>query len=752
MGPFRFRQRVNLPDCARRLRLASDTPSLALDGLVAGVDNVRHDVFLTPQFTGVASAVLMRLLARFANVEDIIAEPKYVKPSGVRPEPPPKQPDASDFKSALAALHLAAIERAKNEGNPSLDLLARLAVLKFLRSETQVQFNNLLERCRARLKFLENQRKQNLPKTFETRERTGALQTSKRAILRKVTQELLQTYRDLEKDSLGRLRRSLLGEDNPAYEILISRFAFGDDVRDEVLNAENYVMLGNFERDPDRFGPVRGLVMQLFDNLGIEPDDSLLNAPGNAEELTGSSAEDSEERAQARRAILEAWTAMMEASEIMQPVLAAYHVVPLIAEYSPPMHPQQLKNALISKEERKRVEALIEQHPRLSPENLQFAADKVSRCRGAERAHFAARFLRDLFRYHRDVRRLEALNGALDMVNLVGAENVRELSSINRTLYEFLLGDEQPAQGESILYHVIVKADIRGSTTLVTELSNRGLNPASYFSLNFFDPVNKLLPKYDAQKLFIEGDALILALFAREGDVPTAVGRACALAREIIDIVGAHNQKSNKGELPDLELGIGISCQEGAPMYLLDGETKIMISRALNHADRLASCSRSARKFFEHIESLFNVYCFYGLPNRTEIAQSGTGNPPQPAECQAEGIPEEAFLRYNVAGAQLEEEAFEHLSCELSLELHELELPALWDEKPVRLHCGVVPLGSGVFQRLIVRESRVPRVDPASLELSAWTEKKYFEVCTSAEIYDYIEARSRVFAVAAGGE
>ena len=40
----------------------------------------------------------------------------------------------------------------------------------------------------------------------------------------------------------------------------------------------------------------------------------------------------------------------------------------------------------------------------------------------------------------------------------------------------------------------------------------RELNPASYFSLNFYDPVNKLLAKYGATKVFLEGDAIILAL------------------------------------------------------------------------------------------------------------------------------------------------------------------------------------------------------------------------------------------------
>ena len=68
------------------------------------------------------------------------------------------------------------------------------------------------------------------------------------------------------------------------------------------------------------------------------------------------------------------------------------------------------------------------------------------------------------------------------------------------------------------------------------------MNPASYFSLNFYDPVNKLLAKYGATKVFLEGDAIILTILEREGEPGLAVGRASVLAREIIEIVRGYNQ------------------------------------------------------------------------------------------------------------------------------------------------------------------------------------------------------------------
>ena len=121
------------------------------------------------------------------------------------------------------------------------------------------------------------------------------------------------------------------------------------------------------------------------------------------------------------------------------------------------------------------------------------------------------------------------------------------------------------------------------------------MNPASYFSLNFYDPVNKLLAKYRATKVFVEGDAIILALLEPEGDSGLTVSRACVLAREMMEIVGGYNHLLQRSGLPALELGIGISYQNSAPTYLLDGEHRIMISDALNESDRLSSCDKRMR-------------------------------------------------------------------------------------------------------------------------------------------------------------
>ena len=230
----------------------------------------------------------------------------------------------------------------------------------------------------------------------------------------------------------------------------------------------------------------------------------------------------------------------------------------------------------------------------------------------------------------------------------------------------------------------------------------KGLNPASYFSLNFYDPVNKLLGKYGAQKVFLEGDAIILAILEREGEPGLAVSRACVLAREIIEIVRGYNELMQRSGMPELELGIGITLQESAPLYLMDGERQIMISEALNESDRLSSCNKRARKVLESQAGPFHVYVF----------QAAETEPGANSRDQATN-PEDSVLSYNLGGIRMNEAAFRKLEQEISLEPLTMKLTAstLSDKGEWHLSIGTVPVDRDIFRKIVVRESRMPQIN-----------------------------------------
>ncbi len=733
---FSFLQRGSLPEHARQLALTSEWPALALEGLVTGIDNVRHDVFLSPKFVEVARQYIFKLIAKHGNVEELAAEER---PLGrMRPQAP-RQSDAAEFKRQLTELHVISLNRAKAENNVSLDLLFRLAILKFQRAELINQYSQVLDRCRARLKLYEGPRQSGNNRTLEARERLAGFQINKKTVLRRAGQDLFVVLREAEKESLGRTRRSLFGDTAAAtYELFLNRLIFIEDGQDNLLNAEHYVMLGTYDRDRDRFQTMREIAAQFLKSLELVPDmddplvDGILNVPENAHELMagGTPDDDSTPRSKAQKALLNAWVELLERENVMANVIASYEAVPLLPQYSPPINPQQLKNALISREERKRVESLLEEHGKLSPAGLHAAVKKVEGCRPAERAKLAARFFGDLSRYHRDLRRMETVMAAMENVNVLAAERFRELSAVNNTLYEFLLGEEQKPTEEKVIHHVVLKADIRESTTLTRTLLEKGLNPASYFSLNFYDPINKLLPKYEAKKVFIEGDALILALFENDGEPALGVAQTCVLAKEIIQVVTAYNERSHEAGLPSLELGIGISYQDSAPMYLMDGSKKIMISKALNESDRLSSCSKGMRRLLEDRELLFNVFSF------KTVEDEDTG-----------GNPDEFLLRYNIGGIHINAAAFQKLRSEISLQAFDVQVPMIWNKTAVRVYAGMVPLSQGSFHQIVVREGRIAHVDARDFSLKQITDSYYYEVCTHPKIYKAIESVMNMEAV-----
>src|SRR2546423_11724905 len=219
--------------------LAASTPSVSLEGLSVGVDNLRHDVILSPRFAEATKAQIARLIARHGELEGLfLAEspqisqvPNWLQKQGGRRAPP--KADPAEWKSLLAELHLAALNRVKKEGNNALDLLARLAIVKYLHTEMGQQFNQVVERCRVMLKSYEGIRH---GAELQYRERLAAFQVRKKIILRKTGQDLFETLREVEKSTLARTRRSLFGSgeggsgaEPTAYVLFVNRLMFSED-------------------------------------------------------------------------------------------------------------------------------------------------------------------------------------------------------------------------------------------------------------------------------------------------------------------------------------------------------------------------------------------------------------------------------------------------------------------------------------------------------------------------------------------
>jgi len=172
--------------------LKSYNVSLPMGTLAIGVDNIHHDVFLSPKFVQAARDYLLDLIRQHIN-------------SAQSPGMEPRQsrgPDSVAFRKLLSELLQSSLTQAKYHKNIEIDLLFRLSLLKFLTSELSNQFANIIlegkEWVRQRGEHFERSQQAHVIKA-----RLSELQASRRAVVRKVGQQVAQILVDVEEHDIA---------------------------------------------------------------------------------------------------------------------------------------------------------------------------------------------------------------------------------------------------------------------------------------------------------------------------------------------------------------------------------------------------------------------------------------------------------------------------------------------------------------------------------------------------------------------
>ena len=187
---------------ANRNTLKTYNVTLPMGSLAIGVDNIRHDVFLSPKFVQVARDYLFDLIRQNASNSFL---------SGIEFRSS-KPVDSSAFRKLLADLLRNSLTTAKHHKNIEIDLLFRLAILKFLTTELQNQFANVIldgkEYIRKRGEYFERSQQAHVIKA-----RLTEMQSARRDVLRLIGQTVAQILIDIEENVVAKARRALFGED-----------------------------------------------------------------------------------------------------------------------------------------------------------------------------------------------------------------------------------------------------------------------------------------------------------------------------------------------------------------------------------------------------------------------------------------------------------------------------------------------------------------------------------------------------------
>lgn len=362
--------------------------------------------------------------------------------------------------------------------------------------------------------------------------------------------------------------------------------------------------------------------------------------------------------------------------------------------------------------------------PDIAKKVLEIAAERIRNMSKSRREYHLKCFIRDFAVLRRDLKLAYQTHRTMNSIRILLRDETIELSRSNDSLQEFIQPSETGVEKHRIRNHVIIKADVRGSTAITAELLEQNLNPASYFSLNFFQPITKLLDNFGAAKVFVEGDAVILSIAEFDG-APyqwLCVSHACGLARKILKVVDTQNAKNRKHGLPELELGLGISFNDGSPTFLYDGDRQIMISPAINRADRLSSCAAVLRhtSLGEQIRRGVEVV----VPVDQGVVRKGRND---------------ELLSYNVNGIELDMPAFFKLKSELAL-LRVRDSVVGYSEHSV-FYAGRYPDRAGKMHWLVVREAPVRLWVGNSINTEEEWGRRFYEVITNPDVISRIKDR-----------
>src|SRR4051812_15719930 len=187
---------------AARIELKSYNTTIPMGSLAIGVDNIHHDVFLSPKFVQAARDYLFDLIRQHTKGS-------YVAGTELRAV---RGPDHTTFRKLLTDFMQSAVTQAKYHKNIEIDLVFRLSLLKFLTQEIGNEFANLVQEgkewVRQRGEHFERSQQAHVIKA-----KLSELQSARRRVIRAVGQQVAQMVVDSEENVVSKARRALFGDD-----------------------------------------------------------------------------------------------------------------------------------------------------------------------------------------------------------------------------------------------------------------------------------------------------------------------------------------------------------------------------------------------------------------------------------------------------------------------------------------------------------------------------------------------------------
>ncbi|HEY5790926.1 MAG TPA: signal peptidase II, partial [Gammaproteobacteria bacterium] len=230
-----------------------------LGTLPRGIDNVRIDVRLSPQFVAEAKRMVGSLMYQQVGHE------RY----GAKPKPPSRQ-ELREFRGAYAQLLTGVTRQAKRENRPHPVVLMQFAVMKYLYQETAREFDHQLGQLRGILAGGSMESKGG--RKMLLHQHISQLGQRRRAIELDVRRQLADETLQVEAGPGAKLRESLLGQRWLVDEaILFNPLLAAADPHDPQAVMRHYVLLGKRTADWESLRRLEGFLERMFDRAVANP-------------------------------------------------------------------------------------------------------------------------------------------------------------------------------------------------------------------------------------------------------------------------------------------------------------------------------------------------------------------------------------------------------------------------------------------------------------------------------------------------
>jgi len=728
--------------------------SLDISGLPRGVDNYHIDVKLSPTFCNDFQALLRDYLALETSQKEGKLKNEALK---------------EKFKENYADMITVLINRVKTDLSNHEITLLQFSIYRYILESTRNALNEYLASLRSKLTDSKS------GKSLGIQDQIVWVSKHYNIILYAINRHFFILLRQVESKVLHSVRRQFLGpEDDVFLDVFFNPLLLTSDLDNTNFLIEKY-LLWNRSSDTSDFPNLNfltenifrellpeapfqvlkeehsGSQLEIYDDLGgfaasnhllgpsidqkntISETFSWLDDPANITHLFDESRHLEIARTTRQNDGLRAWwhtrgnikrlqkilksiKKMLEDKKLLKQLSASHHSRKIwsrhMAQHMEPISLcRYLAGEITMKEFEKRLLRGYQFSPAEIREMIEAAKTVEAEVTDKDDEEFV-RFLSLLAQYRKHLKYFRFAHRVFNRIHILDDEEKLRLSSQAGTLYQVPMASEVTDGENRIVHHAILKADVRGSTTVTDELEKKGLNPASYFSLRFFSPINEVLHLYGANKVFIEGDSVILSFLEYEHNPQHwfSVAHACGMAKAMLSVVRNNNKYSSQMGLPPIELGIGVCYADYAPRYLYDGETPIMISSAIGDADRMSSCSWKLRAVIK--KHPFNVEVM-------EIADDDA----------SKGEKGQQKIRYNVNGILLDNVGFEKLKQEMVL----TRVTGQIEGQACVFFYGEYPDTEGKKRNLVIREGTVGLWKNDAIHPND-TDEKFYEVVTNPQI------------------